>query len=280
MPLSVDQFVTENHIDRKELVQMYEAGKSVLDYLYPTIQKAQPMVKQMRREKIDRSVLRKRLSWFKDLPENAYSDNCRAIVQAAQHDDALTAGQILCRPTLFSNTHSTYLFRPSYIARSAESLGVPSTEDLSPESQSTGGLSPARPSSDGPAGTGASIAGTGFGSAFAFPIPKGVTIVPKVSKSKNILINTAVIHHGRSIALKCIKCGLPPARKPIDSKPEFCTQSHVSGRYIARAQVCETASCQEGWKKENGRSGRRMMMIPQDASIGFIRSDQLQELDY
>jgi hypothetical protein len=125
MPLSVEQFVTENHIDRKELVQIYEAGKSVLDYLYPTIQKAQPMVKQMRREKIDRSVLRKRLSWFKDLPENAYSDNCRAIVQAAQHDDALTTGQILCRPTLFSNTHSAYLFRPPISHAPQSLLGFP-----------------------------------------------------------------------------------------------------------------------------------------------------------
>ncbi|KAI4647248.1 uncharacterized protein J4E79_010399 [Alternaria viburni] len=184
------------------------------------------------------------VSYDKNVPLDNYGLNNQAIIQAAQSDDAFPSGKILSRPTMFAETSNTYFYRPSEAANARQ----PTTTNS------------ARPSQGSPQGS--------------------WVIQPIVSKSKNTLINTAVVHVGRIIKLKCLICGLAPERKPVTDRPEFCTQSHVAGRYIARAQVCTTPSCQVGWNPEPGRSGRRQMMIPQDPTIAYVRSDQLQELFY
>jgi hypothetical protein len=195
---------------------------------------------------------RETMKYWANLPIDHYSPNQRAVVLAAERDDAFPAGQILSRPNMFTDTTQTYFCRPSYNARTTEgSSTAPLHTTTSPalENSTTGNEAE-------------------------------WTVQPIVSRSKNTIINTAVVHVGRTIALKCIVCGQPPERKPVTTKPEFCTISHVAGRYIARAQVCTTPGCQVGWNPEYGRSGRRQMMVPQDESIPYIRSDQLQELDY
>jgi len=175
------------------------------------------------------------------VPLHNYGLNNQAIIQAAQSDDALPSEKNLSRPTMFAETTNTYFYRPSEAAEARR----PTTTNS------------ARP---------------GQGS------PQGSWVVqPIVSSSKNPLINTAVVHVGRLIKLKCLICGLAPQRKPVTDRPEFCTQSHVAGRYIARAQVCTTPTCQEGWNPEKGRSGRRQMMIPQDPTIAYQANVQSEK---
>lgn len=258
LPHSVLTFLHDHSITDQVLAVEYEQGRSVVLYAYRLIQKLHPQIKALRREKMDKALVRKRQEWFANLPENAYGDNSRAIVRAAHQDESFPTGQILSRGTMFQNTTNTYFYRPTRsgntdLPESPEQLMVPSNPipvDSTTSSEK---------------------------SSFPTASPKEI---PTTSKSKNPLINTAVIRLGQPISLKCIKCSRPPTRVPINSRPEFCTIAHVAGRYIARAQVCETPSCQEGWNKEKGRSGRRMMMIPQDTSIPFVRSDQLNEMHY
>lgn len=151
------------------------------------------------------------------MPLHNYGLNNQAIIQAAQSDDALPSEKNLSRPTMFAETTNTYFYRPSEAAEARR----PTTTNS------------ARPSQGSPQGS--------------------WVVQPIVSSSKNPLINTAVVHVGRLIKLKCLICGLAPQRKPVTDRPEFCTQSHVAGRYIARAQVCTTPTCQEGWNPEKGR---------------------------
>ncbi|KAJ4371125.1 hypothetical protein N0V83_004341 [Neocucurbitaria cava] len=99
-------------------------------------------------------------------------------------------------------------------------------------------------------------------------------IVPNVTKSKNPIIKTAVIHKGQEILLMCIRCGKTPHSKPVDRKPVFVTISAAAGKYIAQRQACATPAC-----NPKGRKGQiDQFMVPQDPNIPFIRSDNLSKV--
>ncbi|KAF5845821.1 hypothetical protein GGP41_009605 [Bipolaris sorokiniana] len=102
-----------------------------------------------------------------------------------------------------------------------------------------------------------------------------IKIVPNKTRSKNPILQTAVVHVGRELALMCIRCGATPHSKPIDREPVFVTISAAKGKYVAQRQSCATLSCRP--KTRKGQVDQ--FMVPQDANIPFIRSDNLAKVE-
>jgi hypothetical protein len=108
----------------------------------------------------------------------------------------------------------------------------------------------------------------------ASPTASIIRIVPNVTKSKNPIVKTAAVHLGREIRLMCIRCGVTPSSKPVDTKPAFITISSAKGKYLAQRQRCITRACNPA-----GRKGQvDQFMVPHDPTIPFIRSDNLNKI--
>jgi hypothetical protein len=102
-----------------------------------------------------------------------------------------------------------------------------------------------------------------------------IRYVANRTRSRNPIVQTALLHIGREIPLMCIQCGATPKRKPINKEPAFCTISAAKGKYIAQRQACETSSC-----NPVGRKGQiDQFMVPQDPTIPFIRLDNLFKVE-
>lgn len=232
---------TRRNITEHTLQRELDEGRSAYAYLHDKLSLTS-----------NRFYVSKRADYQYGLYEAIHAQNyVNTTLLATKFDHGLTNGSVVSRPSMFREHAGTYMYRPS------------EQEDLDDDDGSDGEHELVLPEN------------------VQRMIGPGVTVRRNLqSRSKNPFIQSSIFLDGLRVDLKCITCGKPPGLKPFTTTPEFLTMSHVAGRFIARCQVCTSASCQQGWKKEPGRSGRRKMMIPTDESMAYIRSDQVTELFY